>query len=213
MRNGQNTLILNTVRSDKHDVSTDDPDIVNRSGKYLHDALAWFKARCIPITTLEEAMENQSSWTDSTKLHADLYIDDRNACIPYDVDRGCVDWLGMYAFLLKNGVLLLDNMSTLSWITYNNAKDKGFHDKERDPLVVHALICSEIGEATESVRNNEPDFYYDENGKPCGEASEIADIIIRCIDYCVERDWDIEKVLRLKTAYNLTRPRMHNKQV
>lgn len=207
------TLILNTVRSDKHDVSTDNPDIVNESGKYLSDAINWFSKHGIQIKLLEEAMQEQSSWTDSSKLYADMYIDDRNLMIPYDVDRGHVDWLALYAYFMKNGEINIDDITTLSWLSYNNAKDKGFHDKERDPLVVHALICSEIGEATEAVRNNEPEFYYDETGKPCGEASEIADIIIRCLDYCIERDWDVEKILRLKTAYNLTRPRMHNKQV
>lgn len=42
---------------------------------------------------------------------------------------------------------------------YNNAKEKGWHDKERSPLEVHMLIVSEVAEATEAVREDAPHAY------------------------------------------------------
>lgn len=55
-----NILVLNTMRSN-----------IN----YLNDALDWFKENGITLHT-DNVMTNQSMWTSSNKMHADLYIDD-----------------------------------------------------------------------------------------------------------------------------------------
>ena len=61
---------------------------------------------------------------------------------------------------------------------HQNAKDHGWHDEKVHPLAVHALIHSEISEATEEVRNG-MDMYIGLEGKPEGEAVELADAVIR----------------------------------
>lgn len=55
------------------------------------------------------------------------------------------------------------------------ARSKGWWcdmDDGPTPLEVHALIHSEVSEATECVRNREK-FYWHNNGKPEGEAAAI----------------------------------------
>lgn len=45
--------------------------------------------------------------------------------------------------------------------------------------------------------------------KPEGEATELADAIIRIGDYFAARGWDLEAVVALKMNYNRTRPQKH----
>lgn len=89
------------------------------------------------------------------------------------------------------------------------AGKKGWHDIERSALEFHALIHSEISEATESVRNREPPLFFDHLGKPDGEAVELADAIIRIADYFVLNGWDLNHTLKIKADFNETRPYRH----
>jgi len=93
------------------------------------------------------------------------------------------------------------------------AKSKGFCDKHRDPLQVLFLIMSEAAEAGEEYREgfgfNE--IYY-AGPKPMGFSIEMADIIIRTLEACVEWNIDIEEAIRIKHEYNKTRPHMHGRK-
>jgi NTP pyrophosphatase (non-canonical NTP hydrolase) len=91
---------------------------------------------------------------------------------------------------------------------HQTALDKGWYDTTRTKLEIHALIHSEIAEATEAVRNNKPAFYF-EGQKPEGEAVELADAIIRILDTAYHMGWDIEEIIKAKMAYNRTRPYKH----
>ena len=92
-------------------------------------------------------------------------------------------------------------------------KANGWHESERRPLEYHALITSEVAEATESVRNGEPDYWFREN-KPEGEAYEIADVIIRCLDYAESKEWNMKELIKQKLEYNKIRVFRHrNKQI
>lgn len=89
-------------------------------------------------------------------------------------------------------------------------KQKGWYDGEKLPAAVfHMLFVTEIAEATEAVRNNEPDFWIDESGKPQGEAVELADAFIRILDYVGYKKWDLDEIVKAKLAYNKTRPHRH----
>ena len=102
-------------------------------------------------------------------------------------------------------------MTLNEWCKYihETAKRKGWYDKERNPLEIHALFHSEIAEATEQVRKSQPAIWYDNNGKPQGEAVELVDCIIRIMDWFEKNGWDLQEILELKTKYNETRPYRH----
>ena len=77
------------------------------------------------------------------------------------------------------------------------------------------MLYSEITEAVEEYRNHHPvtELYYN-NSKPEGVGVELADEIIRILEFC---DWvgiDMAEMIRLKMAYNWTRvPRNGDKLI
>jgi NTP pyrophosphatase (non-canonical NTP hydrolase) len=90
------------------------------------------------------------------------------------------------------------------------AKLKGWHDgTPRTALEIHMLIVSEIAEATEAVRKNEPHIFWMYDGKPEGELVELADAVIRILDYCEVNGWDLEEAIAEKHSYNETRSYRH----
>lgn len=94
------------------------------------------------------------------------------------------------------------------------AKAKGFYDKPKTPLEYHMLIVSEVAEASEQVREgNPPVFHYEGETKPEGEAVELADALIRILDYMAYNEWDVEAIVKRKLEYNSTRPYMHGKKL
>lgn len=123
------------------------------------------------------------------------------------------------------------NLTEWSKEIHEYAKGKGWWDGEtRRPAEIHMLIVSEVAEATEEIRNGKPDLYFHtptgmvtsqdlaggcnlyagtEMQKPEGEAVELADAMIRILDYCGYKGWDIEKIVQAKHDYNKTRPARH----
>lgn len=93
---------------------------------------------------------------------------------------------------------------------YRTAKEKGWHDSPRSALEIHALLHSEISEATEAVRKGEEPYWEDpKTGKPEGEAVELADCVIRIADYFASQGWNFAVILRKKMAYNKSRSYRH----
>ena len=86
------------------------------------------------------------------------------------------------------------------------AKDHGWWEEPRSPLEIAALIHTEVAEFTEEFRK--PSVQED-GGKPVGPLYEIADIVIRCADYCGHQGWDLEKAIREKMDYNRSRSYRH----
>ena len=86
-------------------------------------------------------------------------------------------------------------------------------------LAMQMLIVSEVAEATEEARKGyRPDEnYYTEvrtgqgrTLKPEGVPSEIADIVIRCLDFADKYGIDLEAAIEEKLAYNQTRTYRHD---
>lgn len=79
-----------------------------------------------------------------------------------------------------------------------------------DQLVAKlALIGTEVSEAIECVRRGEDKTTVAESGKPEGLPSEIADVVIRCLDLAGGLGIDLQSEIETKMAYNATRSYRH----
>lgn len=72
-----------------------------RDGKYLQDAVDWFRYNHIDLYSVNYNPEPVSS---SPKLYCDYYIDDRNIGTPL-TDKGYVDWNKMLVLLRQKNLL------------------------------------------------------------------------------------------------------------
>jgi NTP pyrophosphatase (non-canonical NTP hydrolase) len=95
-------------------------------------------------------------------------------------------------------------------LVHEAAKLKGWYEgTPRSAVENHMLMVSELAEATEAVRKGQPEIWFHDDGKPDGELVELADVVIRILDYCEYHDWDLEGAMALKHAFNQTRPHRH----
>ncbi len=104
-------------------------------------------------------------------------------------------------------------LNDLAQAIYNTAVTHGWWDKERSFGEIIALCHSELSEALEEYRNRKP-FYYEKDGKPEGIATEMADCIIRILDWSCHEDIDMDEIIAKKMKYNQERDYRHgNKKI
>lgn len=99
---------------------------------------------------------------------------------------------------------------------YDQAKKSGFWDEGTKLELIPEKIClmhSELSEALEEYRT--VDFavneIYEKHGKPEGLPIELADCVIRILDFCQAYNIDLAEAIELKMKYNATRPYKHGK--
>jgi hypothetical protein len=118
----------------------------------------------------------------------------------------------------EEGDLGID-IATLQQRSHRISVEKGWWDKPDGRGLVGeevigekiALIHSEVSEALEEWRKPNAriqDIYY-VNGKPEGFPVELADAIIRITELAERFSVDLTQALRIKEAYNMTRPHRH----
>lgn len=105
-------LVLFTMRSDIVDDKKNNKELIIEPGKYLTDAIQWFKKHNIPLYGIQKN-PTQHQWTTSPKAHADLYIDDLALGCPLKMSaedpRPYVDWVKVRAILQQLGLVKQKN--------------------------------------------------------------------------------------------------------
>ena len=93
------------------------------------------------------------------------------------------------------------------------AKEKGWWDGTPDVAAKLMLMATEVHEAFEEWRSNREltETYYEDDkpNKPEGVPTELADVVIRILDFCGWAGIDLQEIMETKHAYNLKRPYRH----
>ena len=106
----------------------------------------------------------------------------------------------------------VDEFDAVADKAYQNSVDKGFWEEglTRNKGEMVALIHSETSELLEAIRHdNPPDSH-------CPQFSsmevELADIVIRAMDFAAGFNLRLGEAIVAKMAYNATRPPKHGKK-
>lgn len=95
---------------------------------------------------------------------------------------------------------------------HDNSKKHGWWDEPRSLAEIVALCHSELSEAVEEYRAGRPLVWTGEDGKPEGIAIEMADCLIRILDWFGHEGLNPDEIVRLKMDYNKGRPYKHGKK-
>jgi NTP pyrophosphatase (non-canonical NTP hydrolase) len=106
------------------------------------------------------------------------------------------------------------SINSLTTKVHENAINHGWWQDERSFGDIIALCHAELSEALEEYRNgHKPNETYLNGEKPEGIPTELADVVIRIMDYCGHTGIDLEKAITKKMEYNKTRPYKHGDKV
>ena len=97
-------------------------------------------------------------------------------------------------------------LHALQEVIHKTAVDKGWWDNPRNDGEMIALMHSELSEALEYLRGENKSDHLE--GVP-GDAEEMADTIIRILDYSAGKGYNMEEIVLKKMAYNAGRSRKH----
>jgi NTP pyrophosphatase (non-canonical NTP hydrolase) len=106
-----------------------------------------------------------------------------------------------------------DAIDDLQFLAYGIAESHGFHgNPEQDhPLVKLALIHAEVSEVLEEVRKKSIPLSEKIDGYTT-EEEELADVVIRILDYAGMRQLALGQAVAAKMAYNDSREYKHGKK-
>ena len=99
------------------------------------------------------------------------------------------------------------NINDVARVIHDYAISKGWWLAPRNDGEILALMHSEISEALEFLRHGNPPS--DHVPEISGVAEEMADVVIRVMDYCHARDINIGKAIAAKHKFNMSRGFKH----
>ena len=100
----------------------------------------------------------------------------------------------------------IDGWGAISGRIHETAKEKGWWDNPRNEGEIIALIHSELSEGLEALRK---DLMDDKLTHRKGIEVELADAVIRIMDYAEAFNYDVEGAILEKIDFNTTREKMH----
>ena len=104
-------------------------------------------------------------------------------------------------------------ISELQHEAHETAISKGWYEGHKRTVPELIALChSEVSGALEECRNGPVDFgifYRQSDGKPEGLGIELADAVIRIADMAEYLGVNLEECVRIKAAFNKTRPYRH----
>ena len=112
-----------------------------------------------------------------------------------------------------------DGSTTIAWLQAETGRinaANGWREGETTPMEQVMLIVTEAAEIAEELRHGHEvdEVYYlrgpnQDRPKPEGVPSELADVVIRCMDFADRYGIDLEAAIVEKLSYNETRGYRH----
>ena len=108
-------------------------------------------------------------------------------------------------------VRTIEAINWMAFKCYQCSAEHGFWDSlPRNKGEMIALMHSELSEALEAARHGNPPSEHIPDFS--GEEEEMADAVIRIMDYCAGHGLRLGEAIHAKYHFNVNRPKMHGKK-